>query len=97
MSKNEYFFLRNSVTNKIKFSKKKYYEKLFDELGNNMRKTWSTINNILQSPKNNKKSEIKSIITYNYTSAIVKIFSDHFSIKVSISPFRQLINLDKIP
>ena len=83
MSKNEYNFLRNRVTNKIKFSKKKYYEKLFDELGNNMRKTWSTINNILQSHKNKKKSEIKSIIfndtTYNDTSEIAQIFNNHFS------------------
>ena len=36
MSKNEDYFLRNRVTNKINFSKKKYYEKLFDDLGNNI-------------------------------------------------------------
>ena len=78
----EYNFVKNQVTNKIRRAKREYYENLFETLKLNMKKTWSTINNII-SPQLDKKVEIKNIIfndtTYTEGFDIANIFNHHFS------------------
>ena len=43
-----YNSFRNYVTNKIRKSKKHYYETAFDQVRHDTRKTWKIINNIFQ-------------------------------------------------
>ena len=83
ISLREYNVMKNRVTNIIRQAKRKYYEDLFEALKTNMKKTWSTINNIMSPQINKNKSLIKNIIfndvTYTESFDIANIFNQHFS------------------
>ena len=57
-----YNTFRNNVTKKIRFAKRDYFSKLFEELKNNIKKTWQTINSVLSRKPKNHMVNIKSLI-----------------------------------
>ena len=66
--------LKKSIRN----AKKHYFESIFEKYKNNMRKTWSTINDILSRKTNNKSIpdhfiDGNEIITDKQTIAIILI------------------------
>ena len=62
ISKIFYNAVRNDVTKKIRYAKRNYFAKLFDELKNNIKKTWQTINSVISRKPKNRGSNIKSLI-----------------------------------
>ena len=53
---------RNYVTKEIVQAKRKYFSDLLQSLRHNMKKTWNTINGLLNNNKNAKFNEIKSLL-----------------------------------
>ena len=66
MTKNEYIFSCNNVTN-IRISKKKYYKNIFNKIKTDSKQTWKTINNILNGQQKKNKFEIKSVLFNDIT------------------------------
>ena len=54
----QYKFYRNTINSLLRKSKKQYYKKYFAEHSNNMKKTWSGINNLLHRQRKLKLSDI---------------------------------------
>ena len=61
MTRTEYNFIRNQVTSAIRKSKQIYYQNLFTNIKNDIKKTWQTINKIM-SFKCSSKKDIKELI-----------------------------------
>ena len=83
ISINFYNSFRNGVTKRIRLAKQKYYDKLFDDIKNNLKKTWQTINSILSRNSTKRKQCIKSLIVEGITLSdnieIAEAFNKHFS------------------
>ena len=83
MSKREYNAYRNKVNDDIRSSKRNYFHRLFHNIKNDVKKTWSTINNVLCGSSRKSKFEIKSIvfnnITYSDEQYIPQIFNQYFT------------------
>ena len=83
ISANVYNSFRNAVTKKIRIAKQKYYDKLFDDIKNNIKKTWQTINSILSRKCNKKNQCVRSLvvdgITLSDDTDIAEAFNNHFS------------------
>ena len=83
ISNNFYNSFRNGVTKKIRIAKQKYYDKLFDDIKNNIKKTWQTINSIMSRNVTKKNQCIKSLIVDGITlhddTEIAEAFNKHFS------------------
>ena len=71
---------RNFSTNKIRKSKKLYYETAFDQVRNDTRKSWKIIDNIFQSkyPESIVKEIIFNSTTYDNQADIATIFDNYF-------------------
>ena len=52
----QYNYFRNFVTNLIKTSKKNYYQTAFDHVKSDTKKTWKTINDVLSTNKKMRKN-----------------------------------------
>ena len=83
ISVNFYNSFRNGVTKKIRIAKQKYYDKLFDDIKDNIKKTWQTINSILsrKCTKNNHciRSLVVDGLTLSDDTEIAEAFNMHFS------------------
>ena len=83
MSEREYKSFRNLVNNQIRTAKRQYYEKLFWDNKQNIKKTWSIVNSVLHKSSGNNKSDIKSILVNNVTYTdeyeICQQFNDYYS------------------
>ena len=83
VTKNEYIDYRNFVTNRIKFAKKKYFEKKFNDVKNNIKETWKIINNVLKPNSNRKKKSVQKIFlnnkTYENSKDISNLFNNYFT------------------
>lgn len=81
--KNLYVRFRNFVTHQIRHSRKQYYLNKFNEYNNNIRKTWQTINNIINPCSHNNKTRITKLIvdniTYENDKDIANQFNDFFT------------------
>ena len=64
-------------------AKQKYYDKLFDDIKSNIKKTWQTINSILSRKCNKNKQCVRSLIVDGITLSddvdIAEAFNNHFS------------------
>ena len=83
MSRREYNAYRNQVNDQIRSSKRDYFHRLFHNIKADVKKTWSTINNVLRGSSRKSKLEIKSIvfnnITYSDEHSIPQIFNQYFT------------------
>ena len=74
---------RNSVNNKLKQSKKLYYQRAFHGVKSDVKKTWKILNRVLKPTNSRTKSEIKKIVvdnvTYTEPEEIANLFNDFFS------------------
>ena len=83
MTKVEYNRFRNYVTNRIRITKKNYFTNLFNNLKNDIKKTWNSINKLLKPGKSLKKKHIKSIlfngVIHTDPQSIANSLNTHFS------------------
>ena len=81
VSKEENNTYKNRVKSVISTAKRNYYNNLFAQNFDNIRKTWKTINFLIGT--NNRGNSIKKLILngveYSDDSSLAEIFSDHFS------------------
>mgnify|MGYP001950330936 CR=1 FL=1 len=75
----EYTDYRSFVTNKIKYAKKKYFEKKFNDVKSDIKETWKIINNVLKPKMNRQKKSINKIIINNETYENPKDISNKFN------------------
>lgn len=59
--------------------KKHFYEKLFNDIRYDLKKTWSNINMILNKCKKKKRKTIETIVIDNSKETNKKIMADHFN------------------
>ena len=85
--KKTYTDYRNYVTNEIRNSKRKYYEKAFNEVRNNIKQTWSIINNVLKPKINRRTNIVKKLIINDVT------FDDPIDISNNFNDF--FVNIGK--
>ena len=83
MSKQEYNTFRNRINNEIRYAKKDYYHRLFQNIKKDVKQTWMAINRVLNSKCNKQNLNTKSLLFNNrlYTddSGISQAFNDHFA------------------
>ena len=78
-----YTHFRNFITGQIQRSKKDYYEHKFNAAKSYIKRTWSIINNIINTLKNLKvENTVKKIIhddvVHVYAGDIANMFNDYF-------------------
>ena len=83
MSRHEYNAYRNQVNDQIGPSKRNFIQRLSYNIKTDVKKTLSTINNVLRGTSRKNKLVIKSIgfnnIAYNYEQSIPRIFNKYFT------------------
>lgn len=83
VSKAFYNSFRNNISKKINTAKRKYYDKLFFDLKDNIKKTWNIINSVISRKPMKKNHNIKSLIVDGITISddfdISEAFNNHFA------------------
>lgn len=83
ITKREHNNFRNHVTSVIRIAKRKYYDRIFDEVKGDIRKTWKIINSVLKPKNYDLKRVIKKLNfegrEYSDDSDISHIFNSFFS------------------
>ena len=81
MARNNYVTYKNILKQILRQEEKNYYEKLFDQKSNDIKKTWKLINSLLNKTTIDSKSnffKIDGVLTNN-KSTIVDSFNKYFS------------------
>ena len=83
LTRTEYNRYRNFVSNEFRKAKEKYYHNLFISIKNDIRKTWSVINEALTPCRNHKQKLFKSFIfndsLYDQDHEISNLLDEHYS------------------
>ena len=96
--KSAYNRFRNSVNKDIKVSKKEYYDRYFENCKNNMKKTWTGINDLIRS--SHRSSHINQILHNNKTINDPKQMADTFNnffISVGLNTDNEIPKTPKSP
>lgn len=80
---NKFIFYRNKVANLVKSAKKSYYNNLFENSGNNLKKTWSIVNELIGN-KSKLRNPDKIVLKVNDViisdpELCANSFNDYFS------------------
>lgn len=80
---NKFIFYRNNVARLVKSAKKSYYNNLFENSGNNLKKTWSIVNELVCNKSKFRRQENialnKKNLIISDPETCANIFNDYFS------------------